>query len=91
MKFFEITSGQKIIPSSGEERKNINIPPELVAVKYVNVMWSFENAVIHQIGISGNAEGRLDGKGTEQRKASGKEAGSNKSLNLHTWTQALEQ
>jgi len=25
------------------------------------------------MGISGNAEGKLDGKGTEQRKASGKE------------------
>ena len=47
--------------------------------------------MIVQMGISGNAEGKLDGKGTEQRKASGKEAGSNsltwplkKSLNLHT-------
>ena len=47
--------------------------------------------MIVQMGISGNAEGRLDGKGAEQRKASGKKAGSNslvcplkKSLNLHT-------
>ena len=47
--------------------------------------------MIFQMGISGDAEGRLDGKGTEQRKESGKEAGSNslicplkKSLNLHT-------
>ena len=47
--------------------------------------------MIVQMGISGNAEGRLDGKDTGQRKASGKEAGSNsltcqlkKSLNLHT-------
>ena len=46
--------------------------------------------MIVQMGISGNAEGRLDGKGTKHRKASGKEAGSNsltcplkKLLNLH--------
>jgi len=33
--------------------------------------------MIIQTGISGNAEGRFYGKVTEQRKASGKEAGSN--------------
>ena len=47
--------------------------------------------MIVQMGVSGNAEGRLDRKGTEQRKASGKEACPNsltcplkKLLNLHT-------
>lgn len=47
--------------------------------------------MIVQMAMSGNAEGRLDGKGTEQRGASGKEARSNtqtcqlkKLLNLHT-------
>lgn len=43
--------------------------------------------MIVQMAMSGNAEGRLDGKGTEQRGASGKDTQTcqlKKLLNLHT-------